>query len=107
MSMITVLIGNIHAEKSVIRNTLVGKRRRVMDKDFLNTEEYYKDACIKFNVEPGKCIIFINKDGIKFNHKDYPNATADAFAQAFVDILEKQYVVTMEKRKKESDGNTI
>jgi len=54
-------------------------------------------------VDTDKWIIRISKDGFKFNHAEYPNATAETFAQAFVDILERKYIVTMEKRKA-SDG---
>lgn len=50
------------------------------------------------SVEPGKWIFKITKDGFKFNHQEYPNLTPDGFAQAFCDILEKQYTVTFEKR---------
>lgn len=63
------------------------------------TRETASDSKIICNVDPGKWIIKISKDGFKFNHEEYPNAIADDFAKAFVQILEKQYVVTMEKRK--------
>lgn len=58
-----------------------------------------QNSKIIISVDTDKWIIEISKDGFKFNHEEYPNATADLFAQAFVDILEKQFVVTMEKRK--------
>lgn len=50
-------------------------------------------------VDTDKWIIKIGRDGFKFNHEEYPNALADDFAEAFVTILERNYDVTMEKRK--------
>lgn len=71
--------------------------------DELTCELTQPESTITACVEHNKWIIRISKDGIKFNHEEYPNATADVFAQAFIDILEKQFDVTMEKRKA-SDG---
>ena len=45
-----------------------------------------------------KWLIEINEDGIKFNHEEFPNATADDFAKTFVDILETQYALSIGKR---------
>ncbi len=56
------------------------------------------ESKIIVSVDAGKWIIEISKDGFKFNREDYPNALADDFARAFVEILEKRFVVTMEKR---------
>lgn len=49
-------------------------------------------------VDSDKWIIKIGRDGFKFNRIDYPDALPDDFAKAFVDILEKQFDVTMENR---------
>jgi hypothetical protein len=57
------------------------------------------DSKITLSLAPGKWIIEISEDGFKFNREDYPQATANDFARAFVEILEKQFVVTMEKRQ--------
>jgi hypothetical protein len=59
------------------------------------------DSKIIFCVDKGKWLIEISKDGFKFNRQDYPNAMPDDFAKTFVDILEKQFVVTMKRRDDE------
>jgi hypothetical protein len=57
------------------------------------------DNKIIVNVEPGKWIIEISPDGFKFNREEYPDALVDDFARAFIQILEMNFDVTMEKRK--------
>lgn len=56
-----------------------------------------KDSVITMYADTGKWFIKISKDGFKFNHDDYPHALVDDFARAFVELLEKEFVVTMEK----------
>jgi len=45
----------------------------------------------------------INEDGIFFNHEKFPNATPESFAQAFIDILEKNFSVTFTKKMNNYD----
>jgi len=47
----------------------------------------------------GNWVIEISKEGIKLNRDHFHNFTPEDFAQAFFDILEKNYTVTFEKRK--------
>lgn len=56
-------------------------------------------------VDNDKWILKINPDGIFFNHDDYPNALPNDFAKAFIEILEKEYVVTFTKREKNNMVN--
>ena len=57
------------------------------------------------NDSPNGWLISISNDGFKFNREAYPNALADDFARAFVEIMERQFVVTFKKRKKEELQN--
>lgn len=48
-----------------------------------------------------KLMIQITEEhGIQFNHEEFPNLTPDDFAKAFCDCLEKEFIVTLEKRVK-------
>ncbi len=65
--------------------------------------EFDGDSQIIAQVDTDKWIFEVSKNGFRFNHEGYPNALPDDFAKAFVDILEKQYVVTMEKRSNKTE----
>ena len=56
-----------------------------------------KDEII-FYAEPSKWFIKINKGGIFFNREIYPDCGPDDFAEAFINILEKEFTVKFEKR---------
>lgn len=61
-------------------------------------EPSWENSKIILSPYDGQWIIEISKNGFKFNREDYPDALPDDFAQAFVDILEKKFDVTMQKR---------
>ena len=66
-----------------------------------DTPRDYTNSKITAALGDGTWLFEISRDGFKFNREQFPDATANVFAKAFVDILEKDYVVTMEQRKKE------
>lgn len=59
----------------------------------VNADDIRKPSSIIFCVNEYDWIIKITEEGIKFNKDGYPEVTADGFAQAFVEILEKNYDV--------------
>ncbi len=48
-------------------------------------------------------ILRITKNGIVFNHEEWPDSTPSDFAQAFCDVLEKGYDITFTKRISKCD----
>ena len=59
-------------------------------------------SCFTFHSDDN-WLIEIKPEGIRFNREFYPDSMPGDFAQAFVDILEKCYDVTFEKRKISED----
>jgi hypothetical protein len=78
------------------------RNKRFMEKEM--TCHIDKDAPseIRFTANPEKgWAIKITKEGIRFNREAYPDSSADDFANAFMETLEKNFNVRFEKKDKE------
>lgn len=53
---------------------------------------------ILFCCDNQKWVMKLTKKGVFFNREDFPNASASSFAQAIVEILEKEFSVTFHKK---------
>lgn len=72
----------------------------------LKINEPIKSAII-FNADSdGPWVMKLTREGIFFNRDTYPNSTSDDFAKAVIEILEKQYAVTFEKKEPPHDRKT-
>lgn len=60
---------------------------------------------IIFFGEPGKWFMKISKKGFEFNREEYPNSAVDDFARAFMELIEKEFIVTFERRKKDENDH--
>lgn len=68
------------------------------------------DKCIKREINfyadgDGSWVMKLTSEGIFFNKDRYPDAKPDAFAEAVIKILEKQYKVRFEKNNPPYDRN--
>lgn len=59
---------------------------------------------ILFCPDKDKWAIKITKDGIFFNREMYPESGPDDFAICFIELLEKSFTVTFEKRKDDTSA---
>ena len=57
-----------------------------------------KSSEISFNADSNKWVMKLTDKGIFFNRQAYPNAHPEDFAQAVVEILEKEFTVKFEKK---------
>lgn len=66
-----------------------------MDNVEVNTEDLEaQDNEIIFSSDKG-WMIKVSEEGIIFNTQDFPNLSADEFAQEFIEILQSEFMVRM------------
>lgn len=53
---------------------------------------------INFLADKDKWVMKIKPEGIFFNREAYPDSNADEFANAVIQILEKSFAVTFERK---------
>lgn len=70
------------------------------EKEIKTTQKTFPPNVIAFYSGPpeNNWIIEISKDGFKFNREAYPDACADDFAAAFIEIMELKFDITFNKK---------
>ena len=77
-------------------NTILKENRVIDNFCELNINKPPTIFCFMDNY--GNWLIQISKGEIKFNREKFPNFTPQDFANSFIEILEKNYAINLEKK---------
>lgn len=65
----------------------------------MTKEDEKSEKSITFNADANEWVMKLTPMGIFFNRDRYPNAMPDDFANAVIEILEKNFLVKFEKNE--------